>query len=155
MSKTYIHLQFPDFAKLPPTIGPRESAIMYTALMRLRYELLCRSCVSSERENLDGGVYPKTVGFLRETAIVHNERRPAPPAPLIRRPTTNWRRLWAVPAMILPKMNIHTSTINMRFVPKTSCKERGYIDVTNAHLKQFVRTDNLPVSGCNTVVVSR
>lgn len=40
---TYIQRQFPDFARLPPMTGPSESAIIKTALMRLRYELLCLS----------------------------------------------------------------------------------------------------------------
>lgn len=49
-SKAYIHLQFPDLARLPPMTGPSESDTMNTALIRFKYVLRCLSCVSSRQE---------------------------------------------------------------------------------------------------------
>lgn len=125
-SATYIHRQLPDLAKLPPMMGPSESDTMNTALMRLRYELRCLSCVSSGHERMRLHLH-RQYEFLRDTTMVHNDRRPAPPTPLMRRPTTSWTRLWAVPATMLPNMKIQTSTTNMHLVPNTSCEGRGII----------------------------
>ena len=44
---TYIHLQCPDLASTPPMIGPNESDMINTALIKFKYVLRCLSCVSS------------------------------------------------------------------------------------------------------------